>query len=102
MDMRSEKCDTIMEIRSGGDDTIELYSASARGCTTMLNLLIHNDSHILNKVSLSSFSETPLHISALLGHFDFTRALLNLKPEWAANLDSQKRCPFTWLLPRAT
>lgn len=94
MDMGSEKCDTIMEIRSGGDDTIELYSASARGCMTTLNLLIHNDSHILNKVSLSSFSETPLHISALLGHFDFTRALLNLKPEWAANLDSQKRCPL--------
>ncbi|XP_030969634.1 ankyrin repeat-containing protein BDA1-like [Quercus lobata] len=83
-----------MEIRSGGDDTIELYNASARGCTTTLNLLIHKDSHILNKVSLSSFSETPLHVSALLGHFDFTRALLDLKPEWAAKLDSQKRCPL--------
>ncbi|KAK7852026.1 ankyrin repeat-containing protein bda1 [Quercus suber] len=39
-------------------------------------------------------SETPLHISTLVGHLDFSRALLLLKPQLAIELDSHKRCPL--------
>lgn len=55
---------------------------------------MQNDSLILRKTSLTSFRETPLHISALLGHLDFTKALLNHKPGLAKELDSLKHSPL--------
>lgn len=63
----------------------------------ILNSLIQNDPLILNKISLTTFGETPLHISALLGHVDFTRELLAHKPkgpQLAAKLDLFKRAPL--------
>ena len=85
--------DTIMEITNvGGDDIVRLYNASASGCTTTLKSLIDKDPRILYKISLTPFSETPLHISALLGHLDFTRILLAQNPRLAVELDSHKRC----------
>ena len=44
--------------------------------------------------SLTSFTETLLHISALAGHFEFTEALLNEKFELASRLDSLNRSPL--------
>ncbi|KAL4625551.1 hypothetical protein ACB092_05G034500 [Castanea dentata] len=75
------------------DDIVELYNASLSGCTTTLKNLIDIDPCILNKISLTSFSETPLHISALLGHLDFTKTLLAQNPQLVVELDSHKRCP---------
>ncbi|KAM4110838.1 hypothetical protein ACJW30_05G022400 [Castanea mollissima] len=83
-----------MEVRREEDDIIELYNASMCGSTTTLYRLIHNDQHLLSKISLTSFSETPLHISALAGQLDFSRALLLQKPQLAVELDSHKRCPL--------
>ncbi len=83
-----------MEIRHEEDEIIELYNAAASGCTTTLHRLIHKDPRLLNKISLTSLSETPLHISASAGHLDFSRALLLLKPQLAVELDSHKRCPL--------
>ena len=55
--------DTIMEITiQGGDDIVDLYNASAIGCTTTLKSLINKDPRILHKISLTTFSEIPLHI----------------------------------------
>ncbi|KAL4625537.1 hypothetical protein ACB092_05G033700 [Castanea dentata] len=76
------------------DVIMELYNASMSGCTTTLHRLIHKEPNILNKISLTSMSETPLHISTLVGHLDFSRALLLLKPQLAIELDSHKRCPL--------
>nr|POE71731.1 isoform j of transient receptor potential cation channel subfamily a member 1 [Quercus suber] len=87
--------DTIMEITiQGGDDIVDLYNASAFGCTTTLESLIDKDPCIIHKISLTTFSETPLHISALLGHLDFTKTLLTQNPCLAVELDSHKRCPL--------
>ena len=87
--------DTIMEIMNdGGDDIVDLYNASASGSTTILNNLINKDPHILHKISLTPFSETPLHISALLGHLDFTKTLLAQNPCLASELDYYKRSPL--------
>ncbi|XP_030969629.1 ankyrin repeat-containing protein BDA1-like [Quercus lobata] len=83
-----------MEIRHEEDAIIELYNASMSGCTTTLSRLIHKEPNILNRISLTSMSETPLHISTLVGHLDFSRALLLLKPQLAIELDSHKRCPL--------
>ncbi|XP_075665076.1 uncharacterized protein LOC142634675 [Castanea sativa] len=76
------------------DDIVELYNASLSGCTTTLKNLIDIDPCILNKISLTSFSETPLHISALLGHLDFTKTLLAQNPQLVVELDFHKRCPL--------
>jgi ankyrin repeat protein len=83
-----------MEIMYEEDEIIELYNAATSGCTTTFYSLIHKDPHLLNKISLTSFSETPLHISALVGHLDFSRALLHLKPQLAIELDTHRRCPL--------
>ncbi|KAJ0008312.1 hypothetical protein Pint_29041 [Pistacia integerrima] len=65
-----------MEIAHEGaqNDTQMLYEASMRGCVATLNTFIQNDPFILHKISLTAFAETPLHISALLGHVEFTSA----------------------------
>ncbi|KAH9665118.1 ANK REP REGION domain-containing protein [Citrus sinensis] len=76
------------------DSTHKLYEASLRGSVRSLNTLMQSDSLILRKTSLTSLRETPLHISALLGHLDFTKALLNHKPELAKELDSLKHSPL--------
>ncbi|KAK7343163.1 hypothetical protein VNO80_26126 [Phaseolus coccineus] len=44
--------------------------------------------------TLLSFTETPLHISALLGHLDFTKSLLTHKPQLALEMDHCKRTPL--------
>ncbi|KAK9228811.1 hypothetical protein WN944_021767 [Citrus x changshan-huyou] len=76
------------------DSTHKLYEASLGGSVRSLNTLMQNDPLILRKTSLTSLRETPLHISALLGHLDFTKALLNHKPELAKELDSLKHSPL--------
>ncbi|KAL4632296.1 hypothetical protein ACB092_04G039500 [Castanea dentata] len=80
--------DTIMEITiQGGDDIVDVYNTSAIGCTTTLKSLIDKDPHILHKISLTTFSETPLHISALLGHLEFTKTLLTENPLLAGHVE---------------
>ncbi|KAK7846676.1 ankyrin repeat-containing protein bda1 [Quercus suber] len=87
--------DTKMKITiQGGDDIVDLHNASAIGCTTTLKSLIDKDPPILHKISLTTISETPLHISALLGHLDFTKTLITQNPHLAVELDSHKRCPL--------
>nr|XP_048324548.1 receptor-interacting serine/threonine-protein kinase 4-like [Ziziphus jujuba var. spinosa] len=81
------------EIRPQEDDITQLYEASQRGCVSTLKALIHKDP-LLNKLSLTSFGETPLHISALLGHLAFTQILITLRPKLASGLDTFKRTPL--------
>ncbi|XP_044497314.1 ankyrin repeat-containing protein BDA1-like [Mangifera indica] len=76
------------------NDTQILYEASMRGCVATLNILIQNDPFILHKISLTPFTETPLHISALLGHVEFTKAIVSQKPQLVTELDSFKRSPL--------
>ncbi|XVF74353.1 hypothetical protein PTKIN_Ptkin13bG0103700 [Pterospermum kingtungense] len=76
------------------DKSVQLNEAALSGSLPALTNLIRNDPQILHRVSLSSKLETPLHISALSGHFDFTKALLDRKPELASPLDSSKCSPL--------
>ncbi|KAJ7963224.1 Ankyrin repeat-containing protein [Quillaja saponaria] len=80
---------------SSGDNTVcALYEASMKGCVSTLNTLMEKDPLILNKLSLTTFNETPLHISASFGHLLFTKTLLIHKPNMADELDSLKRSPL--------
>ncbi|KAF7843556.1 ankyrin repeat-containing protein ITN1-like [Senna tora] len=76
------------------DDMSGLYEASSIGCVDTLNQLLHQNPQILHKISLTSFTETPLHISSLFGHLDFTKALLSHKPQLALELDSSRSTPL--------
>ncbi|RDX80590.1 Ankyrin repeat-containing protein BDA1, partial [Mucuna pruriens] len=77
------------------DDPIRtLYEASLNGCVSTLNALIQRNPLILSRVSLSPFSETPLHIASLLGHLEFCEVLLKRKPGLASEADSEGRFPL--------
>ncbi|KAG2715947.1 hypothetical protein I3760_03G103400 [Carya illinoinensis] len=67
-----------------------LYEASHVGCESTLNSIMQRDSLILNKISLTSFTDTPLHIAVLHGHLEFTAALLRKKPNLAGREDSRE------------
>jgi ankyrin repeat protein len=66
----------------------ELYEASRNGCVSTLTTLIQRDAGILDRVSLTSFSETPLHLAALHGHLEISRLILCKKPTLAKEVDS--------------
>lgn len=76
------------------DSLSALYEVSLRGNVSELDTLIGRDPLILHKLPLTTFTETPLHISALLGHLDFTKSLLRHKPQLALELDHSKRTPL--------
>ncbi|KAM3699383.1 hypothetical protein ACJW31_05G021700 [Castanea mollissima] len=83
-----------MEIRPEGDDMIELYNAAGTGCMITLSRLKEKDPHFLYKISLNTFDETPLHISASIGHHEFSKTLLLLKPQLAYERDFHGRYPL--------
>ncbi|KAL1826065.1 hypothetical protein ACET3Z_012843 [Daucus carota] len=73
----------------------KLYHACLEGDVEMLKELMREDGLILARVSVSScFNETPLHLASMLGHFEFAKALLSYKPDFASRLDSQDRSPL--------
>jgi ankyrin repeat protein len=72
----------------------ELYEASRKGCVSTLTTLIQRDARILDRVSLTSFSETPMHLAALHGHLEFSKLLLSKKPTLAKEVDSLGRTPL--------
>ncbi|KAG6657187.1 hypothetical protein CIPAW_04G072700 [Carya illinoinensis] len=76
------------------NNVVAVYEASLNGCVSTLNTSIQRDAMLLHKISLTSFAETPLHIAALLGHVEFTGALLSKKPNLANEVDSLGRTPL--------
>nr|XP_017240139.1 PREDICTED: ankyrin repeat-containing protein At2g01680-like [Daucus carota subsp. sativus] len=73
----------------------KLYHACLEGDVEMLKELMREDRLILAQLSISScFSQTPLHLASMLGHFEFAKSLLSHKPDFASRLDSQDRSPL--------
>ncbi|CAN6575704.1 unnamed protein product [Malus baccata var. baccata] len=82
-----------MEIRRHDED--EVYEASRTGSVENFKRLIEKDPHILRRMSLqTSKTETPLHVSALLGHAEFTKALCINNPKLAEQVDADGRTPL--------
>ncbi|KAJ4717501.1 Ankyrin repeat family protein [Melia azedarach] len=67
-----------------------LYEAALKGSVPTLLELLQQDPLILDKVTMNSISEIPLHVASLLGHVDFVKQILCQKPELANELDSQQ------------
>ncbi|XP_048424238.1 ankyrin repeat-containing protein BDA1-like [Pyrus x bretschneideri] len=80
-----------MEIRRHDEE--EVYEASRTGSVVHLNRLIEKDPDILRRVSLQT-GKTPLHVSALLGHAEFTKALCTNNPKLAERVDADGRTPL--------
>ncbi|XP_028793217.1 ankyrin repeat-containing protein ITN1-like [Neltuma alba] len=73
----------------------DLYKAAQEGRVSTLNTLLQQDPLILHRLSSqTTFFETPLHVSTLLGHLEFTRTLLARCPKLALESDSSQRTPL--------
>ncbi|KAE9445007.1 hypothetical protein C3L33_23095, partial [Rhododendron williamsianum] len=85
----------LSEVR---DAERRLKDACLSGSVAELEALIKEDELILDQVSyLIGFfmnDSTPLHVAALRGHLDFTKALLTRKPKLATELDSRRSSPL--------
>lgn len=73
----------------------KLYDATLKGDVETLEALMREDELVLARVSVTScLNQTPLHLAAMLGHFDFAKSLLRHNPNFATWLDSQDRSPL--------
>ncbi|KAF3336638.1 Ankyrin repeat-containing protein [Carex littledalei] len=72
-----------------------LEEAAKTGDVNLLKELLKNDNLLLEKViGATSVRDNPLHISAMLGHADFVREVLYLKPELAKELNGEGLSPL--------
>lgn len=71
----------------------ELHEAALKGAVPALLDLLKQHPHILN-TTLTSPSDTPLHVAAILGHSSFAAELLALNPEFASRLNLQGSSPL--------
>ncbi|GAA0161296.1 homeodomain transcription factor [Lithospermum erythrorhizon] len=71
-----------------------LYEAAVKGDVNALQELIQQDELILDRVSLTSFNETPLHVAVIKGHLNFAKEILKHNPQLSNDLDSRKSSPL--------
>ncbi|PKI52823.1 hypothetical protein CRG98_026771 [Punica granatum] len=78
------------KIESEGNRVLgSLYEAAILGSVATLETLLGTDPLVLDRLSLASYPETPLHVAALRGHLEFTKAILKRRANLAAELDAQ-------------
>ncbi|KAJ0091101.1 hypothetical protein Patl1_14553 [Pistacia atlantica] len=71
-----------------------IYEAAVEGNIISLLNLLQEDALILDRITVSCYGETPLHIASMLGHAEFVQEILGRKPELAGKLDSRKSSPL--------
>ncbi|KAH6826277.1 hypothetical protein C2S53_012238 [Perilla frutescens var. hirtella] len=72
----------------------KLFEAAAKGCVISLQQLLIDDPLILDRVIINHYSETPLHVAAMLGHIDFVNEIIHMKPQLTNELNSQLSSPL--------
>ncbi|KAG8363457.1 hypothetical protein BUALT_Bualt19G0024500 [Buddleja alternifolia] len=70
-----------------------IEEAAKQGDVQKLHNLIKDDPYLLRAVSIS-IKDTPLHISCISGHVDFVKEILNLRPEFATELNQDGLSPL--------
>ncbi|KAJ0089690.1 hypothetical protein Patl1_14548 [Pistacia atlantica] len=71
-----------------------IFEAAEEGNIISLRNLLQEDALILDRITVSCYGETPLHIASMLGHAEFVQEILGRKPELAGELDSRKSSPL--------
>ncbi|XP_023535332.1 alpha-latrocrustotoxin-Lt1a-like [Cucurbita pepo subsp. pepo] len=95
MEANGENNELRLAISSFEESKRKLYEASKIGSIQSLKTLIRGDPNIIQRVLISSSNaESPLHVSVLHHHLEFTRFLLNLVPELAGEVDDLQRTPL--------
>ncbi|KAL0394205.1 UNVERIFIED_CONTAM: hypothetical protein Slati_4386700 [Sesamum latifolium] len=72
----------------------QLFEAAANGSITSLQGLLKKDPLILDRVVVGVSSETPLHVAAMLGHIDFVKEIVRIKPQLTSDLNSLRSSPL--------
>ncbi|CAA3000200.1 ankyrin repeat-containing BDA1-like [Olea europaea subsp. europaea] len=70
------------------------FEAASQGNVDTLKKLVQEDPIILDRVIVNSFSDTPVHIAAILGHSDFVMEILRRRPEFARELNLCQSSPL--------
>ncbi|XP_022925439.1 ankyrin repeat-containing protein BDA1-like [Cucurbita moschata] len=95
MEANGENNELRLAISSFEESKRKLYEASKIGSIQSLKTLIRGDPNIIQRVLISSSNvESPLHVSVLHHHLEFTQFLLNLVPELAGEVDDLQRTPL--------
>ncbi|XP_028793208.1 serine/threonine-protein phosphatase 6 regulatory ankyrin repeat subunit B-like [Neltuma alba] len=95
-----ETLQALVELELAVTGELINFTSSDNAGNTVLRLAImlkrlEQDPLILHRInSRAILIETPLHTSALLGHLEFTKALLARKPKLALELDSFRSTPL--------
>ncbi|KAK8608331.1 hypothetical protein V6N13_023757 [Hibiscus sabdariffa] len=71
-----------------------VYEAAISGNIAAIDALLREDELILDRVSLTCFHETPLHIAMMRGHLHFAASLLSRRPRFSDEIDSLHRLPI--------
>ena len=94
MEANEENNELRLAISSIEESKRKLYQASDIGSIQSWKTLIRVDPNIVQRVLISSSNvESPLHVSVLHHHLEFTRFLLDLNPELAGEVDVMQRTP---------
>ncbi|KAH6761359.1 hypothetical protein C2S51_018308 [Perilla frutescens var. frutescens] len=72
----------------------KLFEAATQGSITSLQRLLNDDPWILDRAVVNSFNETPLHVAAMLGHVDFVKEIIRIKPQLVNELNLQQSSPL--------
>lgn len=68
-----------------------LYEAAVEGSVPSLLRLLQQDQLVLHRFVSGCFTETPLHIAAMLGHLEFAKEILARLPHMAGERDSARK-----------
>ncbi|PIN21536.1 hypothetical protein CDL12_05746 [Handroanthus impetiginosus] len=72
----------------------KLFEAAKTGSVSLLRKLLKEDPLILDRVEVNYFAETHLHVAAILGHVDFVKEIIRIKPELTNELNSHRSSPL--------
>ncbi|XP_031112771.1 ankyrin repeat-containing protein NPR4-like isoform X1 [Ipomoea triloba] len=71
-----------------------VFEAALEGDVATLKRLLHEDPLILDRTIVNIYSETPLHVAAMLGYHDFVKEIITRKPQLTKELNSKHSSPL--------
>nr|GMD84025.1 ankyrin repeat-containing protein BDA1-like [Ipomoea batatas] len=71
-----------------------VFEAALEGDVATLKRLLHEDPLILDRTIVNIYSETPLHVAAMLGYHDFVKEIITRKPKLVKELNSKHSSPL--------